>query len=81
MFMAGTKASVPLPWPQMNLTLGGGLRNGELVLLAAGTSAGKTAAAAQIALHAARKGIGVAMFSLEMQNEDNLMRMALCTRG
>jgi replicative DNA helicase len=77
LFMSGTKASVPLPWAQMNLTLGGGLRNGELVLLAAATSAGKTAAAAQIGLHAATKGIGVAVFSLEMQNEDNLMRMAV----
>jgi replicative DNA helicase len=80
-FMSGTKASVEIPWQGMNTVLGGGFRNGELILLAASTSVGKTAAASQIALYAASRGIGVAMFSLEMQKRDMLMRMAIMRSG
>ncbi len=56
----------------------GGLHGGELIILAARPSMGKTAMALNIAQHAAsRLGQTVAIFSLEMSNESLLTRM-LC---
>jgi replicative DNA helicase len=76
-FMQSTKASVPLPWPPVNDILAGGFRNGEFIVIAAATSVGKTAIASQIAEYAASHGIGTALFSLEMQKRDMLMRIAV----
>ncbi len=56
----------------------GGLHAGELIILAARPSMGKTALALNIAHHVACKlGQPVAIFSLEMSNESLLTRM-LC---
>src|SRR5581483_10726022 len=56
----------------------GGLHKGELIILAARPSMGKTAFAMNIASHVATKlGLPVAIFSLEMSNESLLTRM-LC---
>ena len=52
-----------------------GLHGGELIILAARPSMGKTALALNIAQHVARLGHTVAVFSLEMSNESLLTRM------
>jgi replicative DNA helicase len=54
---------------------GGGLRPGQVMILAAGTSSGKTALAANIALYVAQKYGTVAYFSYEMEPEELLYRL------
>ena len=54
-----------------------GLHGGELVLVGARPSMGKTSFAINIATHAVRKGFKVAVFSLEMPREQIAMRV-LC---
>ena len=55
-----------------------GLHGGELVLIGARPSMGKTSFAINIATHAALKGKSVAIFSLEMPNEQIAMRILCC---
>lgn len=62
------EAGISLPWPWLDGILFG-LREEQLVILGARTSVGKTAAALQIAAHAARRGKRVPLFSLEMSKE------------
>ena len=54
-----------------------GMHGGELILMGARPSMGKTSIALNIAAAAARKGFGVAIFSLEMPREQIAMRL-LC---
>ena len=58
----------------------GGLHEGELIILAARPSMGKTALALNIAHHVARADKTVAFFSLEMSKESLLTRL-LCSSG
>lgn len=60
------KRTIPTPWQPLTDMLLGGFRPGELILLAARPSLGKSTAAAQIGVHAALAGHGVALFSFEM---------------
>ncbi len=62
------------PWQALN-DLTCGLHNGELCLLAARPSMGRTWIALQIAYHAAKSGGCVALFSLEMSKESLLRRL------
>ena len=55
-----------------------GLHGGELILVGARPSMGKTSFAINIATHAARKGAKIAVFSLEMPREQIAMRMLCC---
>ncbi len=55
-----------------------GLHGGELILIGARPSMGKTSFAINIATHAALKGKSVAIFSLEMPNEQIAMRILCC---
>ena len=55
-----------------------GLHGGELILVGARPSMGKTSFAINIAANAARKGFKVAVFSLEMPREQIAMRMLCC---
>ena len=57
-----------------------GLHKGDLVILAARPSVGKTALALNIAVNAARKGTSVAVFSLEMSAEQ-LVQRVLCAEA
>lgn len=54
----------------------GGAREGKLVVIAGGTSDGKTALALQIATHFANEGHPGSVFSLEMPGEELVQRMA-----
>ena len=55
-----------------------GLHGGELILVGARPSMGKTSFAINIATHAARKGAKIVVFSLEMPREQIAMRMLCC---
>ncbi len=55
-----------------------GLHGGELILVGARPSMGKTSFAINIATHAALKGKSVAIFSLEMPSEQIAMRILCC---
>lgn len=63
----------PASWPWMNRNTCGML-GGELWVLAAHTSCGKTSAAIQTAIAVAQHGTGAAVFSLEMGNVSILQR-------
>jgi replicative DNA helicase len=61
----------------------GGMRGGELIILAARPAMGKTALALNIALHVAtnrKSPRGVAIFSLEM-SKDSLLTRLICSRA
>ena len=59
----------------------GGLRSGDLVILAARTSVGKTALALNIATNAAKAGATVAFFSLEMPAQQVVQRVLSSEAG
>lgn len=67
---------VPSPWESLNsLLLGGGFQPGQLVIIAARPSMGKSACAAQIGVHAAFAGRYTDVFSFEMSNGEIWRRM------
>ncbi len=71
------RRGVPTPWPVLNsMLVGGGLMPGQMVVIGARPSMGKTALACQIADGAASSETGVAFFTLEMPDQAILMRMA-----
>lgn len=68
--MPGVKTKIPtLDW-----RLGGGLKPGKLIVLAARPSVGKTALALQIARAFAEQEVPVAVFSMEMERQELLER-------
>jgi replicative DNA helicase len=73
-------SGIELPWPSLNSVLCG-LQEEQLILLAAHTSVGKTAAATQVVTAAGRQDIGVAIFSLEMSTKSLFRRMAYQNSG
>lgn len=70
---------VPSPWGQLTNLLPA-LRGGQLVILAARPSVGKTIAVCQWAHFAAASGFPAVVFSLEMSREEILGRMT-CARA
>lgn len=69
-YLARRKANgVQTPWGELN-KLTGGLKRGHLWIVAALTSRGKTAFALNIAKQAAVDGVGVAIFSHEMEADE-----------
>jgi len=70
----GDIRSIPTPLADLNAFMGGGLRNGEMTVLAAYTGQGKSALAQSIARHAASKGFRVLLVSGEMSAEQYGLR-------
>lgn len=77
--MVASKAEVerfvPLPFPSLSQWLDGGLRAGELTILAARTRVGKSAMAVEMAVHAAKHGHPTLIVSREMRNVAHARRM------
>ncbi len=71
------RRGVEPPWPSLSrMLVGRGFQPGQMVVIGARPSMGKTALACQIADHAATHGKGVAFFTLEMSDQSILFRMA-----
>jgi replicative DNA helicase len=71
------RRGVEPPWPTLSrMLVGRGFQPGQMVVIGARPSMGKTALACQIADHAATHGKGVAFFTLEMSDQSILFRMA-----
>ena len=77
---AGRLIKVEVPWRSLGIWTAGGLERGELDILAARPSVGKTAVALAIASFAAQRGVPVQFFSLEMTC-DQIARRALIATG
>lgn len=65
---------VPTPWPALTNSVGG-LHEGELFVIAGRPSMGKSLIAMQMAAWAAKTGVGVNVFSLEMSAESLIHRL------
>jgi replicative DNA helicase len=70
-----SEPGITSPWPRFD-RLAGGLKAGQLIILAARPAVGKSTAAAQLALHTAEEGIGAVLISLEMPAKLILRRLA-----
>lgn len=77
----GENRSIPTGMPDLDAALAGGLRNGEVTVLAAGTGQGKSAFAMHIAQHAAQKGFRVGFVSREMSAEQYGIRALASLTG
>lgn len=75
----GADAKIPTGIRGLDCVFNGGLGKGELVILAARPSVGKTALMLQFAMNMAKAGNYPTIFSLEMRNEDLAKRFALMT--
>lgn len=71
---------VPLPWPELQRALGG-LAEGQVIVLMAATSRGKTSMALQIAACGALHGIVPAVWTMEMSPKANFQRMVTQLAG
>lgn len=76
----GREIPVPLPWPELSRIYRGGLWPG-MHLVVAGTGAGKTQFALQIAANAAKQGIGVGYVGLELDELQVTLRLASLLDG
>jgi replicative DNA helicase len=65
---------IPTPWPKVTRALCG-LHEGELVIVAGRPGMGKSVVGMQLCHHAATKGSGAAVFSLEMKNSALVKRL------
>ena len=76
----GTADTLSTGFPSLDALLGGGVRRGDLVVLAGDVGSGKTSLAMAIALRAAESGRSVAFFSGELSAE-RLLERALAVQG
>ena len=74
------KGAVSLPFPRLQEALGG-LREGQMVVLMAATSRGKTSMALQITAAAAEQGHTPAVWAMEMGAKTNFQRMVTQISG
>lgn len=75
-----TQPGIPTHISGLDRRLGGGLKPGKLVILAARPSVGKSSLAEQMELNVAMDGHGAALFSMEMENAEMTDR-AICNIG
>jgi replicative DNA helicase len=72
-------ATVPVPFKDLAGLLDGGLRAGEVVVVAARPAIGKTVIGVELARHAALKGVRTVMVSLEMTEAEIGARLIAST--
>ena len=77
--MEGRIKRVATPFPTINYMLYGGFGSGNLVILAARPSVGKTTIALQMAQRAARDGKKATVYSLEMTAKELVQRLIVGT--
>ena len=75
--LKGALDGVPTGFPDLDSLLTG-MHGGELIVVGARPSMGKTSFGLNVAMQAARQGFSVAIFSLEMPREQLVMRL-LCS--
>ena len=71
---------IPLPWPDLQEALGG-MEGGQVIVLMAATSRGKTSMALQIATCAALHGSVPVIWTMEMSPKANFQRMVTQLSG
>lgn len=76
---AGRKTRIPTGFPKLNFLTYGGWGPGQLIILAARPSVGKTAVMLQMAKAAAKAGFPATLFSLEMTKEELGKRLLFST--
>lgn len=76
---AGKKSRVPTGFDQLDYLTYNGWRPGQLIVLAARPSIGKTSIMLQMAKKAAKEGFPTAIFSLEMSKEELGQKLLLST--
>ena len=76
-----TRGYVRMGLPDLTQTMGGGLRPGEVCIVAARPGCGKSAFAAQVARHAAVDRIPTLFVSIEMSKEDLGLRWVAAESG
>jgi len=74
-------ASIQTNIPFLNKILDGGFRAGQMVVIAARPSIGKTTFAMNVAHHAGHKGKKILFFSLEMSNDQLGKKLAAIDQG
>lgn len=67
--------AIPYPWEGLNQKLGGGVRRGEFVLIAAGTGVGKSYLVGVMAEHFLQQGYKVGIIALEEEPTETLWRL------
>lgn len=77
---SASSGGVQTPWTWLNHATGG-FKPGNLVILAARPSVGKTSAASQIAMHLMALEMGLVFISLEMPSLDILRKMVAARAG
>lgn len=77
--MNGRVMRVATPFPSLNFMTYGGLGSGNLIILAARPSVGKTTIGLQMAQNAARIGKKACFFSLEMTSKELVQRLIVGT--
>lgn len=79
LYDAGKKTSVATGFPNLDNVIDGGFKRGNLVIIAARPSVGKTAIAIQLMRNAAQDGNKCVFFSIEMMREEIGNRMLYST--